>query len=976
MSFDAGALIFKIQTAGAALAQSELERFDSTVTRVGRSAKQAKPEVDGLGNASDKTGQKARAAKKPLDDQAKATDDVGAKSKKAAEEQRKQKEATEGQVQAAKTLSLALIAAGAATAALLTMSVVQFTTFDAQMSNVRAATMSTTQEQEDLGEAALQAGADTAYSATQAAAAEEELAKAGQTVSEIVGGSLSGALALAAAGQLQVARSAEIMATTLKQYGLEAEDAAHVSDVLAAGAGKAQGSVDDLALALQYVGPVAAGLGISLEETGGSLAYLASQGILGEKAGTGLRGVLMSLTAPSAIATKTMAAYGIEIFDAQGNMKSLAAVSEILHSRLSGLTEAERSAALGRIFGNEQITTARILYAGGADAIEKWTAAVDDSGYAAEQARIRQDNLAGDIEKLGGAWETALIRNGSGANDVLRDQVQIITMLVEWYGELPAWVHTSALGFGVLTAAVLLTSGASLGLVARFTELRRQLELNNISMGKTALIGGAVGLALAGVVTVVTILAQRQAEAEQRAKSFADTLEDGSHRVTQATRDMTVSNLQAQKAFLWMSQGSAADAAEQLGISLDTVADAALNERDALDELSVYTRAADGDTQALDQVMREHNLTKLEAVGLVNSLVTGIREQGTALDEAKRLEKQHAEATANGASASERSAAATKTATEAYLESAGSVDDLNSQLRELIDNLNEANGNSQDAVSANANYRAGLAGIAERAAEAGVSLDQATVAGSANASMLADVAADAQRAAEAQFEVDKASMSAEEAAQKYSATLAAQRQEFIDSAVAAGYNKDEVIKLADEVFKLPSKHELAFVVETTEAQKKLQAIADTLTAFKSSAYGVNLSGYIRSLDRKDGGIVEYYANGGTREHHVAQIARAGTYRVWAEDETDGEGYIPFAISKRARSEAIMHEIAARFGGRYIPGGGRSFADGGFYAPPAPAAVAQGTLEAHFHIEGSNFQPPEIVRAAMFALEEKLRDAQP
>ncbi|MFP3813536.1 phage tail tape measure protein, partial [Bacillus sp. SIMBA_005] len=84
------------------------------------------------------------------------------------------------------------------------------TEFDAAMSNVRAATMATAEEQRALGEAALDAGADTAYSASEAAAAQEELAKAGLSVSSVIGGSLNGALALAAAGQLQVARSAEI----------------------------------------------------------------------------------------------------------------------------------------------------------------------------------------------------------------------------------------------------------------------------------------------------------------------------------------------------------------------------------------------------------------------------------------------------------------------------------------------------------------------------------------------------------------------------------------------------------------------------------------------------------------------------------------------------------------------------------------------------------------------------------------------
>ncbi|WP_454168151.1 phage tail tape measure protein [Microbacterium lacticum] len=431
MSFDAGALIFKIKTAGYQTFEQQMDAADRKVQGVGKSGAEAAPKVERAGKATEDLGKKAQSAKGPLEENAKSTKKVGDESATSTTKQEKQKYTTEQQADAAKKLSTALTLTGVAIAAVVGLSVAKWTEFDKAMSNTSAAVMATAQEQRDLSEAALQAGADSAYSATEAANAQEELAKAGMEVSDIIGGSLNGALALAAAGQLEVARSAEIMATTLKQYKLPAEQAAHVSDVLAAGAGKAQGSVDDLALALSYVGPVAAGLGISLEETGGSIAYLASQGILGEKAGTGLRGVLMSLTAPSKIATETMAQYGIEIFDAQGKMKSLAEVSQILKARLGGLTEAERSAALGRIFGNEQITTARILYEGGAAAIEEWTDKVNDSGYAAEQAAMRQDNLAGDIEKLGGAFETALIRTGSGANDVLREMVQSVTALVD-----------------------------------------------------------------------------------------------------------------------------------------------------------------------------------------------------------------------------------------------------------------------------------------------------------------------------------------------------------------------------------------------------------------------------------------------------------------------------------------------------------------------------------------------------------------
>lgn len=912
MGFDVGALIFKIQAVGAQLFQRDLDQADGSIKKVEKSAKSAAAGLDGQG---------------------KATDDVGSKSRKASEDQKKQSQATEGQVQAAKSLSLALVASGLAITALVGMSVAKFTSFDAALSNVRAATMATTAEQKQLGAAALEAGADTAYSANEAAAAEEELAKAGLTVSEVVGGALTGALSLAAAGQLQVARSGEIMATTLKQYKLPAEQAAHVSDVLAAGAGKAQGSVDDLALALQYVGPVTAGLGISLEETAGTLAYFASEGQKGERAGTGLRGVLMALTAPSAAASGTMKQYGIEIFDSSGKMKSLSEVSQILKDRLSGLTEAERSAALGRIFGNEQITAARILYAGGAAAVDKWTAAVDDSGYAAEQAAARQDNLAGDIEKLGGAFDTALIKTGSGANDILRDMVQIITALVDGYGELPSEVQAGALIFGVLTGAILLTSGAALGLTAKFSELRVQLEKNNISMGKTALIGAAVGIALAGIVTVIALIAAEQAAARAKAEAYADTLEEGTNRITAATRDMAKEALAAKRSFLWLEQDSAYDAAEKLGVSLDLITDAATGNVDALKTL-----------QGTLKGMEDGSYDTANAIVTIEQAVKG---ESSSLAAAIAVAEQKNRVTDEGVDV-------TKTAAEAYLEAADGADELASQISELIDKINEANGVGQDAVSANAAYQEALAGISEEAQRQrdefeqlngtldgfSLSLNEGTEAGSANAAMLADVAGKAQDAAQKQYELDLATMSSKDATDIYAGTLAAQRQAFIDSAIQAGYNADEVQKLADKVFALPPKTELEILADTAGAVASIEDVRNRINSLPWErrinivvAYpnGKPLSdGQIANqfgIGMADGGKVEFFASGGRSEHHVAQFARAGEYRVWAEKETGGEWYIPAAMAKRERSTQVLAQAADEFGYALVPKGAQSYAEG-------------------------------------------------
>lgn len=809
--YNAGSLIFKLQTLGAQIFKQDQADAKDAVEKTGKAAQTAKGQVDGLGTATDSTGKKSKDSKKPLDEQAKATEEVGKKSKKSSEEQDKQRQSTEQQISAAKQLAATLTVAGVAVAALVTLSVAKSSEFDSAMSNVRAATMSTAAEQRQLGEAALEAGADTAYSASEAAAAQEELAKAGQSVSQIIGGSLNGALALAAAGQLQVARSAEIMATTLTQFRLPAEQAAHVSDVLAAGAGKAQGSVDDLALALSYVGPLAGSVGLSLDETAGTIAYFATQGIIGEKAGTSLRGVLASLQAPSAAANAEMEKYGISVFDGSGNMLSMAGIAEQLKTRLGGLSQQERLAALGRIFGNESLNAATLLYEGGAAAVNEWTAAVDDSGYAAEQARIRQDNLAGDIEKLGGAFDTALIRTGSAANDVLRGMTQSITELVDMYGEAPEPIQATALVLGVATAAILLFAGGAVGARAKFLELKLALDATGTSMSKTALLGGAAGLALTGVITVVGLLMAAQAEARRQAESYADTLAAGTQKVTKATREMIAENLTAEQSILWMSQGSAADAAEELGLRVSTVADAIAGNAEALAEvgeaietgLGRGTKAMVAQTDADVRASRAAELLK----GSVESQI------GT-LEVATEVARQREEATNDGTVASQSAA-------DAYIEEAGSVEDLNSKLSSLIDTLFEANGVNRDAIAANSDYQEALAKANEQVQNIanGVEgyargLALTTQAGRDNMDVLTEIASRTEDVAKAQYEADHSVEGLEQ-------RLASGRQALIDTAIQMGLTAEEAVTLADDILGIPEERISKIIADTYDAQTKV-----------------------------------------------------------------------------------------------------------------------------------------------------------
>jgi len=932
--FDAGALLFKIQSVGAQIFQRDMEDSDKALRKVEGSASKAAQSLNELGDAQDKVAKQSKSTKESLDEQGKAAETFAQKTARLKREHQEAAAFADKQRQASEKLGKALTVAGAATAAVVGLTVAKYTQFDEAMSQVRAATMASIDDQKRLSEAALKAGADTAYSAEEAAQAEEELAKAGLSVSSIVGGSLNGALALAAAGQLQVARSAEIMATSLTQFKLPAEQASHVADVLAAGAGKAQGGVEDMALALSYVGPLANSVGWDLEGTAGSIAYLATQGVLGEKAGTSLRGVLAALQSPSRIASKVMEQYGINVYDASGKMLSMAGIAEQFKTKLGTLTDQERQAALGRIFGNESLLTATLLYEGGAKKIEEWTAAVDDSGYAAEQAAMRQDNLAGDIEKLGGAFDTALIRTGSGANDVLRDMVQIVTGLVDWYGELPSEVQATALVIGIAAAAVTLFSGAALILRTRFVALRAEMRSLGISMKGTAVTAGVTGLALTGVLTIVGLLAQAHAEAEANAETYADALEQGGDAAERAARRIAVANLQKKpEGFLGFQADSAYDAAKKLGISEKLVTDAALGSQAALDEL---TRAMD-----LGANGSEKQKKKLDATGLsLTEYAIAAETVEDAVEKENTERRRGIELLRQEKNANDDTTESAKSAAEAYLDEADAAEQLEKQLSDLVDQINEANGENQDAISSNAKWRAAMKGIREEVQDQKkaykdahgslsgfkLSLDQSTAAGSANASMLADVAAAAQKAAEDQYAVDQTTMSAEDATTKYIRTLSRQREAFEKTAVKAGFNKDEVKALADQVFALPDEKAMNILVDTATAATTIDQFMKRYGTLRGSITYRAVTGDGAVGGFADGGHVKFFGAG--NERHEPQYARAGDWRVWAEPETGGEWYLPDSPSKRARSLSLAAQMLDGWGYQLTPKGAEFFASGG------------------------------------------------
>ena len=227
--------------------------------------------------------------------------------------------------------------------------------FESQMSRVKAISGATGEEFEQLKAQAMQLGADTSFSASQAAEGMENLAAAGFTTSEIMS-AMPGLLNLAAASGEDLASSSDIAASTLRGFGLAASDAAHVADVLAANANRTNSSVADTGEAMKYIAPLARAAGLSLEETAAAIGIMANAGIQGSQAGTSLRGALSRLSKPTDDMAAAMDELGISFYDSNGKMKSLTEQVGMLRQATEGMTDEQKNNYLVTLYGQEALS--------------------------------------------------------------------------------------------------------------------------------------------------------------------------------------------------------------------------------------------------------------------------------------------------------------------------------------------------------------------------------------------------------------------------------------------------------------------------------------------------------------------------------------------------------------------------------------------------------------------------------------------
>lgn len=326
--------------------------------------------------------------------------------------------------------------------------------FEAQMSRVQAIAGATGEELNLLTEQALQLGAQTSFSATEAAEGMENLASAGFTTEEIME-AIPGLLDLAASSGSELATASEIAASAIRGFGLDASEAGHVADVFAEAAARTNAQTEDMGNAMKYIAPVAHTMGISLEETAAAIGIMSDAGIKGEQAGTTLRGALTRLTKPTNKMIGTMEELGISFYDNEGKMKSLTEIVKMLQDSMQGLSDEEQQYALTTLFGTESLSGMLALISRGPEELSTMTNSFKDcDGAASEMADTMLNNTSGAIEEMNGAIESLGIKIQQILAPYIVEAANKVQELVNKFLNLPESTQKTILAIAGIVAAI------------------------------------------------------------------------------------------------------------------------------------------------------------------------------------------------------------------------------------------------------------------------------------------------------------------------------------------------------------------------------------------------------------------------------------------------------------------------------------------------------------------------------------------
>ena len=359
--------------------------------------------------------------------------------------------------------------AGSKLAGLAQSSVGVGMTFDASMSQV-AATMGTTVDQiGNLTKVAKEMGSSTKFTATQAADALNYLALAGYDAAKAAE-VLPSVLNLAAAGGMDLAYASDLVTDAMASLNIEAnkQNVDDFGNKLAMAASKANANVSQLGEAILTVGGTAANLKGGTTELTTALGLLANVGIKSAEGGTHLRNIILALQSPTDEAAKKMQALGLQVYDAQGNMRGLDEILGDLNAAMQGMTQGQKDSIINQLFNKTDLAAVNGLLAAQGEQWDTLAAQIDAAdGAMGQMAETQIDNLQGAMTILSSAFE--------GLQLAVYDELEpTLTDVVKWGTDCISQLSTALTEGGpeaMLQAAGSILSDLASGIAEQLPEL-------------------------------------------------------------------------------------------------------------------------------------------------------------------------------------------------------------------------------------------------------------------------------------------------------------------------------------------------------------------------------------------------------------------------------------------------------------------------------------------------------------------------
>lgn len=302
--------------------------------------------------------------------------------------------------------------------------------FEAAMSEVIAISGASGDEIEALTEKAKELGAETKFSASEAADALKYMSLAGWSTADMLSG-IDGILSLAAASGMELASASDMVTDYLSAFNMKASEAAKMADMLAYAQANSNTTAEQLGEAYGNSAAILNTAGQDIETVTALLEGMANQGLKGSEAGTALGSIMTQITQKMKDGKIAIGDTNVEVADSEGNFRDLTDILIDVDSALEGMGTQQRSAALASTFNKTALSGLNLVLNEGIDKIADYEEELrNSSGAAKEMSDIMQDNLKGDLDEASSALEGLGIAAYDYVDGPVRGVVQGVTGII------------------------------------------------------------------------------------------------------------------------------------------------------------------------------------------------------------------------------------------------------------------------------------------------------------------------------------------------------------------------------------------------------------------------------------------------------------------------------------------------------------------------------------------------------------------